>query len=258
MAKVFQIMNNMCYWCTPYSSVEETVGRYPEDVKFVEAPDYVNEQWGFIDEDENGNPIEGDARFIQPTAPEGWYYDMELGAFINEEDIPEMLESAKNAKQEENKSLFARFLAEHPLTWTDGKVYGVTLEDQSEISLNLTQYNLQVQNGIENPVLEWHASKEACAPWTYEDLSALALTISQYIYPWFQKMNQYKEQIFSCTDRKEVEAIVLEYKTEEEIAAAAAAAEEEAARIAAEEAERAAMEAAEVEEAVEEDATGEN
>lgn len=241
MAKVFQIMNGMCYWCTPYSSVEETVGRYPEDVKFVEAPDYVNEQWGFIDEDEDGNPIEGDARFIQPAAPEGWYYDMELGAFVEEVQIPVMLENAKNAKQNENKMLFANFLAKHPLTWTDGKVYGVTLEDQSEISLNLTQYNLQVQNGVENPVLEWHASKEACVAWAYEDLSALAVAISQYIYPWFQKMNQYKEQIFSCTNRAEVEAIKLIYKTEEELAA-----------------EVAASTGAEAEETVVEEVTGEN
>lgn len=222
MAKVFQIMHNMCYWQTPYSSVEETVGRYPEDVKFVEAPDYVNEQWGFIDEDEDGNPIEGDARFIQPTAPEGWYYDYDLGAFIEISQIPVMLENAKNAKQEENKAKFAEFLSKHSLTWVDGKVYGVTLEDQSEISLNMTQYQIQVQAGVENPILEWHAAKEACTPWTYENLASLALSISAYIYPWFQKMNKYKEQIFSCEDKAAVEAIVLDYMTEEEIAAAAA------------------------------------
>lgn len=258
MAKVFQIMHNMCYWQTPYSSVEETVGRYPEDVKFVEAPDYVNEQWGFIDEDEDGNPIEGDARFIQPTAPEGWYYDYELGAFIEESQIPVMLENAKNSKQEENKMKFAEFLDKHPLVWTDGKTYGVTLEDQSEISLNITQYRMQVEAGVENPILEWHASKEACTPWTEEDLTALALSISAYIYPWFQRMNKYKEQIFACEDRASVEAIELVYMTEEEIAAAAEAAAAEAAAQAEAEAARFAEEASE--EVVEEDSTteGEN
>lgn len=222
MAKVFQIMHDMCYWQTPYSSIEETVGKYAEDIKFVEAPDYVNEQWGFIDEDEDGNPIEGDARFIKPVAPEGWYYDDETGAFVEIAQIPVMLANAKNAKQEENKAKFANFLSNHPLTYIDGKTYGVTLEDQSEITLNMTQYRLQVEAGIENPTLEWHASKEACTPWTYEDLSALTLTISAYVYPWFQRMNEYKEQIFACTEVTEVNAIDLDYRTEEEIAVALA------------------------------------
>ena len=213
--KIFQIVNGFCHWQTPFRSLEETVN-FPADCIFVEAPDYVNEQWGF---DETK---EGDERFIKPEAPEGWLYDDETGTFYPESDIPRMLEEAQAAKQNENKNALARFLEKHPITWTDGKQYGVTMEDQSEIQLNISQYQLQVAAGVENPVLEWHSIHEACQPWTIENLTALVLAIADYVYPWFKLMNEYKAQIYACTDRHEVEKIEIIYKTEEELAAEAA------------------------------------
>lgn len=244
--KIFQILHGFCHWLTPFTSLEETKN-YPPDCIFVEAPDYVNEQWGY---DETK---EGDERFIRPEAPEGWAWDEETGTFYNLADVPIQLEAAKDSKQAENKMKLATFLSEHPLTWTDGKQYGVTYEDQSEINLNIAQYQVQVEAAKTDPsitpVLEWHALKEACVPWTYENLCALVLAISDYVYPWFVKMNEYKAQIYACEDKKEVQAIELDYHTEEEIAAEEAEEAEEAARIAAEEA---ANTSEEVEEAVEE------
>lgn len=231
MAKVFQIINNMCSWQTPYHSIKETVGRYPADIKFVEAPDYVYEGWGYMEEDKEGNPIEGEERFIQPEAPEGWIYDVDTGTFYPESDIANRLEKAKEQKQNENKAAFASFLANHPITWKDGKKYGVTMEDQNEISLNLSQYQVQLAAGVKNPTLEWHAIKEACVAWSYDDLSALVLTISEYVYPWFHKMNEYKEKIFAIEDAKDINTIELDYRTEEEIAADEAKKAEEAAMI---------------------------
>ena len=90
-------------------------------------------------------------------------------------------------------------------------MYGVTFEDQSEISLNLTQYEMQVKAGIENPILEWHASKEKCVSWSVEDLTSLALAITAYIYPYFNKMNVYKEAIYSASNKEELDQIELEY-----------------------------------------------
>ena len=103
------------------------------------------------------------------------------------------------------------------------------MEDQNEISLNLSQYQVQLAAGIENPTLEWHAIKEACVAWSYEDLSALVMAISGYVYPWFHKMNEYKEQIFAVEDIKDINTIVIDYRTEEEIAADEAKKAEEAA-----------------------------
>ena len=87
-------------------------------------------------------------------------YNQEDGTFIAD------LDQAKYDKQEENKKLFAEYLATHPLTWVDGKEYGITQEDQSEISLNLNQFQVAVAAEVENPTLEWHARHEECVPWT--------------------------------------------------------------------------------------------
>lgn len=81
MAKVFQIVDNLCYWdaSKKFASVEETFGKYPESVKFVSAPDYVFEGWGYIE-----------GEFIQPTPPEGWLYDPETGTFYLENPPEDM------------------------------------------------------------------------------------------------------------------------------------------------------------------------
>ena len=75
--KIFQIYNGFCYWdaTAVHPTIDSTIGKYPPDIIFVEAPDYVFENWGY---DSNKT---GDARFIKPTAPEGWYYDDETGSF---------------------------------------------------------------------------------------------------------------------------------------------------------------------------------
>ena len=87
-------------------------------------------------------------------------YNQEDGTFTSD------LDQAKYDKQEENKKLFAEYLATHPLTWVDGKEYGITQEDQSEISLNLNQYQVALAAEVENPTLEWHARHEECVPWS--------------------------------------------------------------------------------------------
>lgn len=205
MSKIFQIVNGFCHWLTPFQSLDETIGKYPDDCLFVEAPDYVNEQWAY-------DPTkEGDERFVKPIPPEGWIYDDETGTFIEEAMIPVMLEEAKDSKQNENKSLFAQYLDANPITWTDGKQYGITMEDQTEISLNISQYQLQLAAGVENPTLEWHSCKEGCQPWTLENLSALSLAIITAVYPIFQLMNKYKELIYACEDRAAVNDIVIKY-----------------------------------------------
>lgn len=134
------------------------------------------------------------------------YYNPETGELVCD------LESAKLMKQEVNKILFAQYLAAHPLTWVDGKEYGITLEDQSEISLNINQYQIAQQAGVEAPVLEWHARQEGCVPWSLENLVTLSLAITQAVYPLYHKMNQYKTSIFEATSIDELEDIELTYE----------------------------------------------
>lgn len=133
-------------------------------------------------------------------------YNQENGTFITD------LNQAKYDKQEENKKLFAEYLATHPLTWVDGKEYGITQEDQSEISLNLNQYQVAVVAEVENLTLEWHARYEECVPWTLEQLSALSLAISNAVYPKYHLMQKYKTQIFGANSIDELKAIELNYE----------------------------------------------
>lgn len=212
MAKVFQIVNDKCNWLTPYTSLGEVIGKYPSDCIFVEAPDYVFESWGYRLTDDDGNPVYGDDRFIKPIPPEGYVYDDDTGEFVPQEEFPRLLAKVQDAKQNENKAKFAEYLGSHPLTWTDGKVYGCSMEDQNEIQLNLSQYQIQVAAGVESPVLEWHAQHEACTTWTLENLSALVLAITAHVYPWFRLMNKYKDQIYSATTKEDVLAISIVYE----------------------------------------------
>ncbi len=75
--KIFQILGGICYYdATPiHPTLADTIGKYPPDIQFVEAPDYVFENWGF------DSTKTGDERFIKPTPPEGWYYDDATGSF---------------------------------------------------------------------------------------------------------------------------------------------------------------------------------
>lgn len=203
--KIFQIVDNVCHWQTPYTSLAETYEKYPSDLVFVEAPDYVREQWTY------DSTKEGDERFVKPEAPEGWVYDEATGQFMPELMPAQRLAEAQATKQDENNKLFAKFLEDHPLTWVDGKIYGVTLADQQEIALNITSYQVATMAGIQEAILEWHAIHEACTPWTLENLSALSLAIRNYIYPYYTLCQSYKTQIYACTTVEDVEGIQLAY-----------------------------------------------
>lgn len=141
------------------------------------------------------------------VTPNLYKFDNETQSFVYRYSLDE----AKELKQEKNKLLFAEYLASHPLTWTDGKEYGVTMEDQSEISLNLSQYQIAIQAGVESPTLEWHARHEECQPWTLENLVALSMSISAAVYPMYRKMQQYKICIYGATSLEELEQVELDY-----------------------------------------------
>lgn len=101
--KVFQIKNNSCYndVTAKFPTAEDTVGRFPPSVLFVEAPDYVREGWGY---DESK---EGDERFLQPEPPEGWLYDLESGTFYQEGEIAPNAKPAEPTTEEQITDLQA-------------------------------------------------------------------------------------------------------------------------------------------------------
>lgn len=136
---IVQIINNRVFWITDMKTLDQAMEIYPPDVLFVDAPGYVTTEWGY-------DPSkEGDERFTEPVAPEGFYFDREANV-MRPNEMKEVLRKAEyTKKQDENKAKLAAWLDANPIEWKDGKKYGIDFDSQSEISLNLQQYQLQVQ-----------------------------------------------------------------------------------------------------------------
>lgn len=129
-------------------------------------------------------------------------------------DRHDPLPQAKANRQAENKESLASWLASHPLEWVDGNTYGVTEEDQSEMALNLQQYQLQVAAGREVE-LEWHTQKKMCHTFTQEQYTALSLAIIDYVYPYLRYQEAVKEAIYGAQSVEEVAAVVIDYASVE-------------------------------------------
>lgn len=203
--KIFQVVDGVCKWLTPFTSMKEVYDLYPPDLLFVQTPDWVGEGYTYDDSKL------GDERFIMPEAPEGFIYDDETGELVEESKFPDLLLTTQLRIQKENTDALAKYLESRSVTYTDGKQYGVTLADQNEINTNLSQYEVLCGLGVENPPLEWHSIKEACVPWKKEDLLKLVSLISAEVYPAFKLMNLYKDKIFKLEDRKAIRDIKLIY-----------------------------------------------
>lgn len=131
---------------------------------------------------------------------------------ITVKDIPDPrpLSEIQSARQEENKAALAAWLAAHPLTWTDGKRYGVEEQDQNELALNLMQYQVNKASG-QPAVLEWHAQKEECRAFEEAEYTALSMAISAYVYPYRRYQEKVKAAIYDSQTAEAVEAVVIDY-----------------------------------------------
>lgn len=128
---------------------------------------------------------------------------------IEADRLPD-LDTLREAKQAANKKALADWLAAHPLTWTDGNVYGTTKEDQDEMALNYMQYQLAV-SANQPAVLEWHTQKKRCYTFSVEDFTALSLDIAAYVYPYLRYQEAVKEAIYMAQSKEELDAIEIDY-----------------------------------------------
>lgn len=126
------------------------------------------------------------------------------------EPEPVDLAAAQQARQTENKAALAAWLDAHPLQWTDGKIYGVTEEDQREMALNLMQYQVAVQAG-RPAVLEWHEQKKSCRTFEQQEYVALSLAIADYVYPYLRYQESVKEAIYQAQTAEEVANVEIDY-----------------------------------------------
>ena len=120
------------------------------------------------------------------------------------------LDEYKNYLQEKNKTALAEFLADQSVEF-NGKLYGVSEEDQNEMALNFMQYQALTTAG-QQVTLEWHSKKSACETFTAEEFVQLTAMIKAFVYPYFQQMNVIKQQIFSSTSREELDKIEIKYE----------------------------------------------
>jgi len=122
------------------------------------------------------------------------------------------LENVKKNKIMESNKKLEQYLLEHPMLYTDGKYYSVTLDKQSILQGNLMGYQLELQMGVVNPALEWNCTGDTCVPWTYENLSDLAVSIKNYVKPYVAAQQIYEKQTNACTTVDEVNGIVIYYE----------------------------------------------
>lgn len=121
-----------------------------------------------------------------------------------------MLDEYKMCRQEENKMALADFLRTQTVTF-NGKEYGVSEEDQNEMALNLTQYQVLTASG-QDVSLEWHSKKEKCEKFTQEEFIKLIAMIKAFVYPYYQKMQDIKTDIFNSKNKFELSAIEIRYE----------------------------------------------
>lgn len=120
------------------------------------------------------------------------------------------LDEYKNYLQEKNTTALDEFLSNQTVEF-NGKHYGVSEKDQNEMLVNIMQYQFLTGAG-EEEILEWHSKKSACEAFTVEEFIQLTATIKAFIYPYMQKMNMIKAQIFSSTSKEELDKIEIKYE----------------------------------------------
>lgn len=196
----------LCHWQISYKMDDMDMVEY---VPTEEEADTLVEQLGGVktpldtDADEWVESITIPKTSTQPKT------DAEAIIALGKESF---FDRARAEKQSENKLALAAWLAAHPLQWTDGKMYGTTQEDQSEMSLNLMQYQVATQSG-QPATLEWHAQKEACRTFEVEEFTALSLKIATYVYPYLRYQESIKEQIFAAQTIEEINNVQIDYST---------------------------------------------
>jgi hypothetical protein len=121
------------------------------------------------------------------------------------------LTALKSTRITQTKTALETYLAEHPLLWTDGKHYSVTMDKQALLNNAIAVYQLGVQAGI-NPELTWNATGEECTEWEFNDLCALALGIAAYVKPLVAHQQALEVAIREAETAEELDAITVNYE----------------------------------------------
>ena len=110
----------------------------------------------------------------------------------------------------DSKADLAAWLADNPLTWTDGKKYAVTSEKQAQLTSALAVQQVAESAGVERE-LRWNSTGDECTVWQYADLCALALAIAAYVEPRVSIQQAAEVDIRNAATAEEVLAVAWNY-----------------------------------------------
>lgn len=176
---------------------------------YIEVPDGVDTSamqthCGFVDlvQDENGNLLkivgndENYQAYLETIKP----------------NVEIKLQKAKDEKIAKSKTDLAVFLAENPLTWTDGNQYSVTSEKQQQLTSKIAVAQMAQQTG-QPYTLTWNTTGDVCQEWNLENLVALAFAIDSYVTPLVSYQQEKEVEIKNCETVENVNAIEIDYSS---------------------------------------------
>ena len=110
----------------------------------------------------------------------------------------------------DSKTDLAAWLAENPMTWTDGKQYAVTAEKQAQLTSALAVQQVAQSAGVERE-LRWNSTGDECTVWQYADLCTLALAIAAYVEPRVSIQQAAEVDLRNAATAEEVLAVAWNY-----------------------------------------------
>lgn len=135
-----------------------------------------------------------------------------LGAYLAANPDPDILEVAKEQRIQQSNDDLEKYLADHPLLWTDGKYYTITRAKQQQLTSKILSATLAKSMGTPYN-LTWNDTGEVCKSWTLENLSALAFAIDARVTALVTYQQTQEVAMRNAESLEALEAIVVDYDT---------------------------------------------
>lgn len=180
----------------------------------VNSSEFVSPDWGEQIDEGYGDPYlhaQGNY-FPKPIYTQDGFprYKLENGVPVErtqEELDAERLPVAKAAKIAKSKADLERYLASHPLTWTDGEAYSITLDKQAQLTATL------VSAQVDGEPPEWNTTGGQCRSWDVAELSALGVAIKNRVKALVKYQQGQELAMDAAQTMAELEAIEVNYDT---------------------------------------------
>lgn len=122
-----------------------------------------------------------------------------------EELDADRLPVAKATKIAKSKADLERYLASHPLMWTDGEAYSITLDKQAQLTSTL------VSAQVDGEPPEWNTTGGQCRAWDVGELSALGVAIKNRVKALVKYQQGQEIAINAARTMAELKAIEVDY-----------------------------------------------